>query len=70
MNQDCLYLTLIISPIIIMMLVSVISFAIAVLVGSAELTELIAKTLAVLFVVGGAYEIAIITYVAMIRLIN
>lgn len=70
MNQNYLYLTLMGLPAFIMMMMFIISLAVVVLTESYELMECIAKALAVMFVVGGMYEIAIITYVALIKLIN
>ena len=70
MNQNELYAALIVLPAIIMMMAFVIGLAVVVITDSDKLLECLAKALVVLITLVGVYEIAIITYVAMIKLIN
>lgn len=70
MNQNNLYLTMIALPALITMLVLIIGIAVVVLTDNDKLLERIAKTLSVMLIVVGLYETVIITYVALIKLIN
>lgn len=70
MNQNELYLTLMAIPAFLTMLLFIIGLVVVVITNNDDLLERISKALAVLITIVGVYEIAIITYVAIIQLIN
>lgn len=70
MNQNNLYLTMIALPAVLTMLVLIIGIAVVAITDSDKLLERIAKALSTMLIVVGLYETVIITYVALIKLIN
>lgn len=70
MNQDSLYLTLMTLPALITGMACIIGLALIVLIDNAKMIIRVANTLSVMLIIVGLYEIAIITYVAVIKLIN
>lgn len=70
MNQNNLYLTLIALPAVIMMTAFIIGLSVVVVTNNANLLDRMTKIFAVMLIIVGVYEIAMITYVAIIKLIN
>lgn len=70
MNKNELYLTLMALPAFIMLMTFLVGMSVVVLTDNDKLMERIAKALAVVCIIGGLWETAMITYVAIIKLIN
>lgn len=70
MSQNNLYLTLMAIPAFIVLVGFIASLALVVITNNANLLERLSKALAVLLIIVGLYETAIITYVILIKLIN